>query len=290
MKLIDTHTHAWGTDTDELPWKADVVPPGWEGPYTARNLIEDMDMVGVDESVIVTTPLYGRGIRANEYTMRAIEAFPDRFWGVAIMDFFSDEPEQIRADLRRVVGHDRMLGIRMHACMEYAEIPTELDRTADWILDDALEPVWEEAAALETAVFVFPKAEQLPMIAELAKRHPNVQLVVDHMAFPDETTVPDEDPWASFKGVADYDNVAVKVSSLPRSAENSWPYTDLHKYVRNLIDWFGPERLMLGSDYPWMDSWASYESSLSWIEEASFLSARDVSYLTHRSFEDIHNL
>lgn len=288
MRSVDTHTHAWGPDTDELPWLAEVLPPGWEGPYTAHDLVDDMAGAGVDESVIVTTPLYGRGVRANEYTMRAIEAYPDRLWGVGLMDFFQGDPEQVRSALRRVVGHERMLGVRMHACLEYAEHPSELNRTADWILDEELEPVWEEAAALDTAVFVFPKADQLPMIADLADEHPDVQLVVDHMAFPDETTAPDEPPWTEFQSVAQYENVAVKVSSLPRSAESEWPYEDLHGYVRNLVDWFGPERLMLGSDYPWMDDWAGYEDCLSWVEEASFLSARDLSYLSYRSFDRIH--
>lgn len=288
MQFLDTHTHAWGADTDELPWQAEVLPPGWDGPYTARDLIADMDAVGVDESVIVTTPLYGRGVRANEYTMRAIEAFPDRLYGVGLMDFFQDDPGAVRADLERVVGHDRMLGVRMHACLEYEGSPTELDRTADWILDDKLDPVWEAAADLDMSVFVFPKAEQLSMIAEIAEAYPDVQLVVDHMAFPDETTAPDEAPWTDFETLAEHDNIAVKVSSLPRSATTEWPYKDLHGYVRSLLEWFGPEQLMLGSDYPWMDNWASYEDCLSWIEEAPFLSARDASFLTHRTFERVH--
>lgn len=49
-----------------------------------------MDAGGVDESVIVTTPLYGRGVRANEYTMRSIEAHPDRLYGVGLLEFFAD--------------------------------------------------------------------------------------------------------------------------------------------------------------------------------------------------------
>jgi L-fuconolactonase len=289
LRFVDTHTHAWGADTDELPWQAEVLPPGWDGEYTARDLISDMDAAGVDESVIVTTPLYGRGSRANEYTMRAIEAFPSRLWGVGLLDFFQDDPEQVRADLRRVIGHERMLGVRMHACLEYAEYPTELNRTADWIMDDALEPVWEEAAALDTAMFIFPKAEQLWMVTDLADAHPDVQIVVDHMAFPDETTDPDEAPWTDFEAVAECDNIAVKVSSLPRSAETDYPYEDLHGYVRDLIEWFGPERLMLGSDYPWMDDWAGYANCLSWTEDAEYLSARDLSYLAHRTFERVHD-
>lgn len=288
MRFVDTHTHAWGPDTSELPWPVELLPPGWEGAYTGHDLMVDMDEAGVDESVIVTTPLYGRGVRANEYTMRAIEAYPDRLWGVGLMDLFRDDPETVRADLRRVIGHERMLGVRMHACLEYEEHSSDLDRTADWILDDALEPVWTEAAALDTSVFVFPKAEQLSMIETLAGRYPDVSIVVDHMAFPDEKTEPDASPWTDFQGLADHENVAVKVSSLPRSSETSWPYKDLWDYVRHLLDWFGPERLMLGSDYPWMDNWATYEECLSWTEEVPFLSARDVSYLAHRTFEEVH--
>jgi L-fuconolactonase len=287
MRLVDTHTHAWGRDTDELPWQAAVTPPEWEGPYTHGDLIADMDAVGVDEAVIVTTPAYGRGIRANEYTMRSIEAHPDRLYGVGLLDFFGDE-DRVRADLRRVLGHDRMLGVRMHAALAYAEIPTEIDRTGDWIASPELEPVWEELARSDAALFVFPKAEQLSLIAELAEAHPEVTVVIDHMAWPDGTTDPDEPPWTDFGAVAERGNTYVKVSSLPRSAEEPWPYPDLHGYVRNLIEWFGPERLMLGSDYPWMDSWDPYERCLSWIEAADFVSARDLAYLSYRTFEDVH--
>ena len=285
MRFVDTHTHAWGSDTDELPWRAPVLPPEWDGPYTHRELIADMDRLGIEESVVVTTPLYGRGERANEYTMRAIEAHPDRLYGVGLLDFFDDDP---REDVRRVVGHERMLGVRMHAALAYDEIPTELDRKGDWILDPAIHPVWEELEQRDAAMFVFPKAEQLSMVAELADRHPDVSIVVDHMAWPDEITDPDEPPWTDFEAVAGRENVFVKVSSLPRSADSAWPYPDLHGYVGNLLSWFGPERLMLGSDYPWMDSWGTYEECLSWIDEVEFVSARDLAWLRYRTFERLH--
>jgi L-fuconolactonase len=287
MRFVDAHTHAWGHDTTELPWQAEVLPPEWEGPYTHEDLVADMDRLGIDASVIVTTPAYGRGVRANEYTMRSIEAHPGRFYGVGLVDFFGDE-ETVRADVRRAVGHDRMLGVRMHAPFEYAEIPTELNPAADWIADDRLEPAWDELARQDATLFVFPKAQQLPLVEELAGTHPDVPVVVDHMAWPDEGTDPEAAPWTEFAAVADHDNTYVKVSSLPRSADADWPYPDLHGYVRNLVEWFGPERLMLGSDYPWMDSWDSYERCLSWVQEVEFLSARDLSYLAYRTFENLH--
>lgn len=287
MRVVDTHTHTWGADTEELPWQAELLPPEWTGPYTHRDLRADMDRLGIDESVIVTTPLYGWGPRANEYTMRSIEAHPDRLYGVGLLDFLGDE-ERVRNDLRRVIGHERMLGVRMHAALEYEEFPTELNRTGDWFAAPELEPVWDELAGADAALFVFPKAEQLSTVAELAGDHPEVTVVIDHMGWPDGTTDPDEAPWTDFEAVATHHNTYVKVSSLPRSAAEPWPYPDLHGYVRKLIEWFGPERLMLGSDYPWMDAWGSYEECLSWVEEAPFLSARDLAYLSYRTFDAVH--
>lgn len=287
MKLVDAHTHAWGSDTPELPWQADVLPPEWSGPYTHRDLVADMDRVGVDESVVVTTPLYGRGPRANEYTIRAIEAHPERLYGVGILDFFPADGDPA-ASVRRVLGHERMLGVRFHAAFEYAEIPTTPDPDADWILDDRLAGVFDALASLDRCAFVFPKPAQLPAVASLAETYPDTTFVVDHMGWPDEGTDPNGAPWTAFRDVAEQPNVYVKISSLPRSAAEPWPYPDLHPFVRNLLDWFGADRLMVGSDYPWMDSWADYERCLSWTEAVSFLSARDLSYLSHRTFERLH--
>lgn len=288
MTLVDSHVHAWGPDTDEYPWRETVLPPGWEGAYTHESLVADMDRVGVDEAVVVTTPLYGRGPDANDYTLAAIDAHPDRLWGVGLVELFPGDSDEAAANIRRVASGDRMLGIRMHAALEYAGSPTELDRRGNWVLDGRLNPVFDAAAETDTAVFLFPKAQQLGMVEELAKRHPDTQLVVDYMAWPDETTSADMSPWADFEAVAAHDNVAVKVSSVPRSADGPWPYADMHGYVTNLVEWFGAERLMLGSDYPWMDDWAAYEKCLSWLDEVDRLSERDREYLRHRSFREIH--
>lgn len=287
MRLIDTHTHTWGRNTAELPWCNEVLPPEWSGAYTHEELITDMDCLAIDEAVIVTTPLYGRGIRANEYTMRSIAAHPDRFYGVGLMEFFADEAI-VRESVRRVVSPSRMLGVRLHAALEYEAIPTDVNRHGDWIRDDRLEPVLHELATQDAAAFVFPKASQLSMVAELAEEHPAVPFVVDHMGWPDEQTEPDEPPWTDFEAVADRSNTYVKVSSLPRSSDEAWPYRDLHAYVRRLVEWFGADRLMLGSDYPWMSSWDDFERCLSWVDEADFLSDTDRRFLRYRTFDAVH--
>jgi len=45
---------------------------------------------------------------------------------------------------------------------------------------------------------------------------------------------------------------------------------------------------MLGSDYPWMDAWATYEACLSWVGEVDVLSDRDRRYLRGDAFAAVH--
>lgn len=286
MRLVDTHTHAWGRDTEDLPWHSDGLPPGWSGPYRHADLVSNMDAAAVDEGVLLPTTLYGRDERANEYTLRALEAHPDRLWGVGVAEYQTDEAT-LRENVRRVTAHERMIGLRFHACFEYGPTPGAHDPTADWIAADGLDPLWDELAAQDGVAFVLPRPAQLEMLASLADRHPDVPFVVEHMGHPDEGTSPAEAPWTDFEALADRDNAYVKVSSIPRTADDDWPYESVADYVRPLLEWFGPERLMLGSDYPWLDDWATYRECLDWVEEADYLSARDLSYLSYRTFDGL---
>lgn len=288
MRLVDTHTHAWGPDTADLPWRAEALPPDWSGPYTHADLVADMNDAAVDEGVLLPTTMYGRGERANEYTLRSLEAHPDRLWGFGVLEYFDDEPA-VRESVQRVLGHERMLGVRFHAAFEYAAVPSVMDRTADWIAADELAPVWDELAAHDATAMVLVKPEQFPLVASLAGDNPGVDFVVEHLGWPDEGTAPEEGSWTDVERLAEHDNVAVKLSSIPRTSGEAWPYENVAGYVRPLLEWFGPERLMLGSDYPWLDSLASMDECLSWVETAEYLSARDLSFLSHRTFDDLRS-
>jgi L-fuconolactonase len=287
MRLVDTHTHVWGEDTAELPWQDEVLPPGWDGSYTHHDLIADMDRAAVDEAVLVSTPLYGHGPRANEYVMRAIEAHPDRFYGVGIMPFYGRDPEGIADRFRQVVGHERMLGVRLHAVAPPPRTPDATRETAEWLHDDRHDPMYDAAVETDSSVFVLAHPEQLPAVETLATKWPDLSIVLDHVAAPEQGDT-DTASWEAMEDLARQENVAVKVSSIPRTSAEAWPYEDVHGALHQLLEWFGPERVMRGSDYPWLDDWASYEECLSWFDAVEGLSARDRAYLSYRTFDRLH--
>jgi L-fuconolactonase len=295
-KTIDSHTHTLGHDTDELPrvggFGADHAYS--DKAYTHHDLIEDMEKTGVDEAVVVSigTLMY-ESERANEYMMRSIEAYPGKLWGVSAVEYYDSggsvlPEESLRANIKQAVGHDRLLGVRMLASSPKNDFSQGVDPESEWILNEKLEPVYDELVNRNKTLHVLCKPQQLRLIAELADRNPSLDIVVDHLAWLNEETSPDSGPWTDFERVAEHPNTYAKIASLGMNSGSGWPYEDLYPYIRNLLDWFGSDRLLFGTDYPYNDPWASYEELATWPQEADFLSARDLSWLHYRTFERVY--
>jgi len=91
--------------------------------------------------------------------------------------------------------------------------------------------------------------EHLVMLAELAGRHPELTIVLDHLAKPDIAGKAWE-PWASLVAeVAARPNVSVKLSGLNTASASGWTWQDWLPYVNHAVQHFGSARVMLGSDW-----------------------------------------
>jgi len=90
--------------------------------------------------------------------------------------------------------------------------------------------------------------------------HPGMRFVVDHIAKPN-IKEGEIEPWASrMRPLADYPNVWVKVSGMITEADwDRWQPSDLVPYVSRLLEWFGPSRLMFGSDWPVCELAGTYD-------------------------------
>ena len=98
-------------------------------------------------------------------------------------------------------------------------------------------------------ILVFP--HQLGAVLEFVKRFPNQKFVIDHMAKP---YIKDGlfDGWAILmKEIGKRENVYCKLSGMITEAEfNSWTPEQIMPYMNVVLEAFGPERLMFGSDWP----------------------------------------
>jgi len=91
----------------------------------------------------------------------------------------------------------------------------------------------------------------LKHVKALAEACPDLRLVIDHMAKPPIASREVADWARALKEVSAYPNISCKLSGLVTEANGtSWTPEDLKPYVERAVEFFGPRRMMFGSDWP----------------------------------------
>jgi len=283
--VLDSHTHAWGPSTESRPWENDHLADRMAAldvpdVYTADRLLADMDAAGIDRAVLVGYPIYDW--RDNRYTVEAVGDH-DRLLGVGMLDPLAEDSG---AALRELMAGDGMVGVRLGALFDPGNMWSgEVRPEAAW-LRDAIEAqeFWAAARDTDALVQLYVHHDQLDQVVELVDRYPELTYAVDHYALADVTKPPDKGCFVTFAELADHENVLVKVSATPHVSGEEFPYRDVHDHVRWLLAEFGRERVVWGSDYPYVSDDATYEQTLDWLDYVDGLSGADRRWLTHRAF------
>ena len=115
-------------------------------------------------------------------------------------------------------------------------------------------------------ILIYPK--HLPVAAEFVQRFPRQRFVLDHLAKPPIKSG-DLHPWNSeIRELAKSPNVFCKLSGLLTEADwKNWKPEHIAPYLDIAFDSFGPDRLMIGSDWPVCTVAASYSRAMNVIRE-----------------------
>jgi L-fuconolactonase len=120
----------------------------------------------------------------------------------------------------------------------------------EWILRPELSPSLRAMADAGLRFDALVRPRHLPVMLRFCARYPDLAVVIDHAAKPDIAGQAFE-PWASdIAAVARQTEAKCKLSGLVTEAVVHWQVDHLRRYVDHLLETFGPERLMWGSDWP----------------------------------------
>ena len=289
--VLDTHTHAWGPPTSDHPWTNGPLVEGSvdsftvDAVYRGEKLLADMDAIGVDEAVVVGYPICDW--TDNWYTEQVVTEF-DELYGIVMLDPFADNGA---AELRRSMAVDGILGFRLGAICPADRMWETFDPDVSW-LRDAIDETefWDAVHETDALVQILAHQNQLEQAIELVETYPELTYAFDHFAHADPTVPPEDGAFSRFADLAEYDNVAVKVSEMPHMSNEAFPYEDMHDHVRWFLDTFGRERVVWGSDFPNISDVATYEESLTWLEHVDGLSDTDREWITDRAFRELVSL
>ena len=149
---------------------------------------------------------------------------------------------EVLAGLRAAPGGDKLVAIR-HLVQAEPD-PQWLNRTD---VRRGLRAVAE--AGLSYDLLTLP--HQLPAAIDTVRALPELTFVVDHLSKPPIASG-ELEPWASrIRRLAAEPNVHCKLSGMVTEADRAgWRVDDLRPYAETVLDAFGPQRVMFGSDWP----------------------------------------
>jgi L-fuconolactonase len=265
--IVDAQIHIWGAHTRERPWPSpETARPQRPVPLGADELLREMDAAGVDRAVLV--PPSWEGDR-NDLALAAARAHPERF---AVMGRLQPESPEAPGLLANWLREPGMLGLRF----TFHRSPFQEQLTSD-----RLDWLWEDAEKHGVPIMLLVPQALVPAVDRIAERHPGLRIAVDHCALVDGK---DEEAFAEFDkllAISKRPNVAVKASSFPCFTADAYPYRAIHKYLRQVYDAFGPQRMFWGTDLSRLP--CSYRQAVTlFTEELPWLSARDQEWILGR--------
>lgn len=258
--LFDTHAHLIADDWETYPPRPlhpDLpAPQRTDYTVTAEALVRMMDEQAVATACVVQRGhLYGYD---NSYIVEAAQRFPGRLLPVAILD--TQDPTT-PAVLEMMAREQGLRGLRLANTR-----PAQLDTA--WMASPAALRVWDTCAELMLPVAIIFFQNQLswtlPLLRYIARRHPALPILIDHLGIPWGASLP-ELAWAREAGIDftlppapdfgidtlglfdDTPNVCFKFTEInfERLQEAG---VDPARVVRRMADRFGAARLMWGSD------------------------------------------
>lgn len=248
--IIDAHHHLW---TAGYGWLAETDLAPIRRDYTVADLREQLRRCGVERTVLVEAGGCDDD-ETTEFLALAAET-PEIAAVVGWADPLDPALAEKIAAHRAGPGGAKLAGLRSQV---QGEPDPEYLARPDVI--DGLTVVADAGLAFDLVI----RMDQIPGAVVAAKSLPQARLVLDHLGKP-QIRAGSLNAWrAPLEYLAACPNVVAKLSGLVTEADwSEWSIDDLRPYAHVALEFFGPDRLLWGSDWPVVDLAGGYERWLS---------------------------
>lgn len=235
MKIIDSHQHFWKFDPVQFPWitdslhllKRDFLPSELKNVYSEHNI---SGCIAVQAAQTVEETRFLLSLAENNPFIQGVVGWIDL------------KSNSLKEDLNEFKTFEKLKGFR-HILQDESD-PNYI-RHPDF--QRGLEVIFGNGYSYD--ILVFPN--QLKGALDTVSHFPKAHFVIDHLAKPDikhQSISVWRDLMAEFK---DFPNVLCKLSGMVTEGDwKDWKKEDFYPYMDVMMDVFGEDRLMFGSDWP----------------------------------------
>jgi L-fuconolactonase len=232
---IDSHQHFWQYNPAEHVWMTDAMA-ALKRDFLPNDLAPLLKSVEFDASVAVQA----RQILAETDWLLALADQYDFICGVVgWVDLRADD---VRSQLQRYASHSKFKGVR-HIVEDEPDV--------EFLLLPDFHRGIRVLSEFGLTYDLLLRPAHLPVALKLVQEFPEQPFVVDHIAKP---RIKDRaiEPWRSdLEKLAKCKNVSCKLSGMVTETNwQRWKPEDFTPYLNIVLDAFGADRVMIGSDWP----------------------------------------
>ena len=232
---IDSHQHFWKCARGDYHWMNASVPALCRD-YLPEDLRPWLVKNRIDKTILV------QAAQTSEETDFLLELARKTDFVAGVIGWLDLESPDFAADLEHYARQPKFLGVR--------PMLQDLEHD-DWIMRPAVLDALKRIAQSDMPFEFLTYTRHLPYVLKVLEQIPGLRAVVDHLSKPQIKSGTLE-PWRSLlTDVARHPNIQCKLSGMITEADHqSWTAQDLRPYVEHVLQCFGFERVMFGSDWP----------------------------------------
>lgn len=248
---IDSHQHFWHYDPVRYSWINDsmeVIQKDFLPEDLQPLLVEN----GFDGSILVQAD------QSEEETEFLLKLAQEYFFIKGVVGWIDLTATEVEKRLEHFSKNPFFKGVRH----------TVWDKRGEFMKEERFQKGISKLAGFDLAYDLLVFDYQIGAAMELVKRFPTQRFVLDHMGKPDISAESPSEEWKMhIRKLAENKNVSCKLSGLVTAAKDLQRKEDIFPFVDVVVESFGTDRIMFGSDWPVCLSAASFNYVLKIQEE-----------------------